>query len=333
MTIDSLADQLVQIAGDYRRQDDVIFDRTRVLRWVDQFQPAIQERLLAGVCHALAQTYISNAATVAYIDRALVARNLVGADPGSFWRSTYILDIQQRGSSQQELVALLKSRAAAKFGQGAIFGSHLCSRVVYLDDGLFSGSRARADLARWIRGTSHKSIEIHCIFMAVHSFGQYSLETGLEKAARESGKTLTYKIWRSVTVENKKANRNASATLWPRETPQDPSVQAYLAKNLPYPLVPRRVETGRLPSVFVSEESRHLMEQELVVVGCRIINACANPHDVLRPLGFYNFGLGFGTMIVTFRNCPNNAPQAFWWGGEGQFGGLAWFPLFPRKAN
>jgi hypothetical protein len=36
--------------------------------------------------------------------------------------------------------------------------------------------------------------------------------------------------------------------------------------------------------------------------------------------------LGFGSTIVTFRNCPNNAPLAFWAGDP-------WYPLFPRKIN
>jgi hypothetical protein len=36
--------------------------------------------------------------------------------------------------------------------------------------------------------------------------------------------------------------------------------------------------------------------------------------------------LGFGSLIVTFRNCPNNAPLAFWVDSP-------WYPLFPRTTN
>ncbi len=36
--------------------------------------------------------------------------------------------------------------------------------------------------------------------------------------------------------------------------------------------------------------------------------------------------LGFGSLVVTFRNCPNNAPLALWVGDP-------WYPLFPRTTN
>jgi hypothetical protein len=36
--------------------------------------------------------------------------------------------------------------------------------------------------------------------------------------------------------------------------------------------------------------------------------------------------LGFGSTLVTFRNCPNNCPLAFW-------AGYPWYPLFQRKTN
>lgn len=36
--------------------------------------------------------------------------------------------------------------------------------------------------------------------------------------------------------------------------------------------------------------------------------------------------LGFGSLIVTFSNCPNNAPLAFWVDSP-------WYPLFPRATN
>ena len=36
--------------------------------------------------------------------------------------------------------------------------------------------------------------------------------------------------------------------------------------------------------------------------------------------------LGFGSLVVTFRNCPNNAPLALWAGDP-------WYPLFPRRTN
>ncbi|WP_449265039.1 phosphoribosyltransferase-like protein, partial [Escherichia coli] len=54
---------------------------------------------------------------------------------------------------------------------------------------------------------------------------------------------------------------------------------------------------------------------------------CPNLSATQRPLGHITLDtLGFGSLIVTFRNCPNNAPLALWVGEP-------WYPLFPRTTN
>ena len=48
----------------------------------------------------------------------------------------------------------------------------------------------------------------------------------------------------------------------------------------------------------------------------------------MRPLGYHNLRtLGFGSMFITYRNCPNNCPLALWVEQD------AYPSLFPRKAN
>ena len=54
---------------------------------------------------------------------------------------------------------------------------------------------------------------------------------------------------------------------------------------------------------------------------------CPNLNQFQRPLGNSLLEtLGFGSLIVTFRNCPNNAPLPLWVGNP-------WHPLFPRTTN
>jgi hypothetical protein len=72
----------------------------------------------------------------------------------------------------------------------------------------------------------------------------------------------------------------------------------------------------------------------MVLAGVRIRSFSQNPSAALRPLGFGHFGLGFGSTIVTFRNCPNNAPLALWWGDPKASAAHPfnkWYPLFQRK--
>lgn len=50
------------------------------------------------------------------------------------------------------------------------------------------------------------------------------------------------------------------------------------------------------------------------------------------PLSFSPFGVGFGSMIATYRNCPNNCPLSMWWGDpEATSGALHWYPLLQRE--
>jgi hypothetical protein len=66
----------------------------------------------------------------------------------------------------------------------------------------------------------------------------------------------------------------------------------------------------------------------------RIRSFSQNPSPSLRPLGFGPFGVGFGSLFVTYRNCPNNAPLALWWGdpdADPSHPFSKWRPLVPRK--
>jgi hypothetical protein len=55
----------------------------------------------------------------------------------------------------------------------------------------------------------------------------------------------------------------------------------------------------------------------------------------MRPLGYdYLKSLGFGAILVTYRNIANNCPLALWWGDPNKAYPLnAWYPLFPRIVN
>jgi hypothetical protein len=72
--------------------------------------------------------------------------------------------------------------------------------------------------------------------------------------------------------------------------------------------------TGEL-KIFSSDEGRELLEQQFLVKGAYIRTVCSMLNEYQRPLGNMVLEtLGFGSTIVTFRNCPNNAPLVFWAG-------------------
>ena len=55
-------------------------------------------------------------------------------------------------------------------------------------------------------------------------------------------------------------------------------------------------------------------ENSYRLAGHRIRGFANDPNPRLKPLGFSPFEPGFGSLFVTFRNCPNNSPLALWYG-------------------
>lgn len=167
--------------------------------------------------------------------------------------------------------------------------------------------------------------------MALHTSGHYYVTTSrLKKAITTSGKQITLTFWRLLALENQKQHKNDSNVLWPAVLPTDPAVLAYVASETRFPWAPRQV--GGALGVFSSEEGRQLLEREFLIAGVKIRLRSKAPKDFVRPLGNSNFGVGFGSMIATYRNCPNNCPLAMWWGDPAATSGaLHWYPLLSRK--
>ena len=127
-------------------------------------------------------------------------------------------------------------------------------------------------------------------------------------------------------LEDRRAYASSSDVLRPASIPDTVEVKQYVEAMTYKPnlRIPGNVGSN---SLFSSEEGRNLLEQEFLKAGVRIRQMCPNLGVTQRPLGHISLEtLGFGSLIVTFRNCPNNAPLALWVGDP-------WYALFPRTTN
>jgi hypothetical protein len=148
-------------------------------------------------------------------------------------------------------------------------------------------------------------------------------------AAQAAGKRVTTRWWRITDLESRKSYRDNSDVLWPKTIPPDPRVMAYAQRLVAagYPAVLRSGDSVGASKVFSSPAARELLEQEFLKIGVHIRDICKHLKETSRPLGWSGLTtLGFGAMLVTFRNCPNTAPLAFWVRDP-------WYPLFPRQTN
>lgn len=320
-----LLDQVASIIADYRTGEVPSPDADHVRRWISQFEEPVRETVLRQMAHVLGQTYLSRERCEEFIRAVAKSKKLAGDDPGAFWRSVHFLRVQQGGQSQADMLALFGATLKKTYGiQKLPNGSS--DTFVYLDDVSFSGNRVLNDLRAWIASTAPALGKVHIIVLALHTGGQNYAQGALLKAAKDAGKTLTFKWWRSVEVEDRRDHTNVSDVLRPTKLPPDALVQAHVAKMQYQPVLRAPGSVGEL-GVFSSDDARQLLEQEFLKVGCRVRQMCPNLPVRHRPLGFsFLETLGFGTMMVTYRNCPNNAPLALWVDDP-------WIPLFPRKNN
>lgn len=326
-------DLLTSIADtikDYRDGEIYTPSADHVDTWVRQFDNEVQVALLREVNHVFKETYLPREWVSGFLSHLVTNEKLAGADPCAFWRKANFLQIQINGHSQEEMLVLFDENLREHCGFGIDGCGDAKGDFIYLDDVMFSGSRVGNDLETWIIRHAPANAIIHVIVAAIHTSGEWLVGQRLKKVIADSGKKIDIKYWRAETIENRKAYKNNSEVLWPFAVPEDDLVKAYLNERHKFPFEPR--QTGGKFRFFSSEAGRQLLEREFLLAGVRIRARCKNPSDIIRPLGFSPFGLGFGSMIATFRNCPNNCPLVFWWGDpQATSGPLQWYPLFPRK--
>lgn len=319
--LESIAEQI----ADYREGEVSQPTPDHVERWIEQFPDDVQDAMLAELHHVFDKTYFSRKSFDSFLRSLAKNKKFTDDDPAGFWGEAHLLDIQQGGSSQREMLALFREIIEQEYGaDGEGDGPY-----VYIDDAIFSGTRVKCDLTDWIRNDAPNEAEVRIVAAAIHTGGEYYASKELKKVINETGKKIELGWWRVITPENRLRYRYSSDVLWPTELPDDSNIAEY-AEYLDgegYPAQLRQPGSIGDNKFFSSDEGRILLEKQLLIAGAHLRKVCTNMHEVLRPLGFMGLKtLGFGSVIVTFRNCPNTCPLAFWAGDP-------WYPLFPRSTN
>ncbi len=202
---------------------------------------------------------------------------------------------------------------------------------IYLDDIVFTGNRVKNDLAAWIDSSAPQEATLHVVVLALHRAGWDYADDELRAISRTARKRIDIKWWRDIEVEDRGSCSQQSDVLRPATIPDDPDTQEYISglvyNGQWYPPVPRSGTSIGENKFFSSHDGRCLLEQQFLRTGIRIRRENHRLQQSQRPLGFKKLqSLGFGSLIVTFRNCPNNCPLVFWANNP-------WYPLFPRSTN
>ena len=323
---EDLLGSIVDTIKDYREGEIVAPTPERVDCWVQQFDAEVQVPLLAELDHVLKRTYFNRMTVLKFLAKLVTNADLAGSDVCTFWKNVHFLNNQGGGNSQRQMLRFFDAFLQRHCG----FPINDCSKItdtfIYIDDAIFTGNRVLKDLDNWIQTEAPIKAKVHIITIALHRGGQFYIKNKISEKSALAKKDIKLYWWRCAEIEDRKAYINHTDVLRPRTIPTDPLVLGYIS-SLKYPLGLRTQDSIGEHGFFSSEHGRALLEQEMLKAGVKIRELCPSLNKYQRPLGNMILEtLGFGSTIVTFRNCPNNAPLAFW-------AGHPWHPLFERKAN
>ncbi len=304
---------------DYRAGEIAEPTPDHVDRWISQFDEGVQIPMLRELDHVFKLTYKPKLAVKKFLESVSTHEALVGSIPSEFWRNARILNIQRNGKSQAEMRMLFGEIIRERYGLNIDYGGTSDGALIYLDDAIFTGDRVIEDLAEITENIPPRA-QLHIIVIAIHSYAEYRFHRD-NRIAALSRKQINVQFWRAISFENRRTWRDQSGMLVPTDILRPEEIGV---RNL----------NQRASHFFSSVNGRQLLEREFLRAGTTIRGFASNPSQRLKPLGYSPFDPGFGSMFVTYRNCPNNCPLALWYGdpkfsSNHPFG--RWYPLFPRK--
>jgi len=327
-TRSDLLDKIADLIADYREGElGFPMNVAHVDRWVRQFASDVHETILVELSHVLERTYIGREEMQKAVMAVATDSYLTGGNHARFWRNALVMPMQTRGRSQHEMVALVDEALKSACGTSLYEeGSGPPGPYVYLDDFSFSGETIGNDLAGWIRSDAPQVADIVIYTLARHRRGMAKALRDINRVADFVRKDIRVTWLSRVEFEDRFPTPYSPDVLRPTEPPEEAVTEAYMA-GLRQPMYRKPGQTGTL-GLYSSEEGRSLLEQYLLVAGAHVLQRCPKlNYRNMRPLGYDTWdSTGFGSMLVSYRNCPNNAPLALWAGDP-------WYPLFPRRTT
>jgi hypothetical protein len=312
---------IVSRIGDYRDGEIAPIDPDHIDQWVSQFDEALQLPILTELDHVLARTYIPRSDFEAFFAETLTDAEIVGDDPCGFWRTSRFFNAQRRGGSQAALLELFDAALQEECGLSVSECDDADGALIYVDDAVYTGMHVINDLEQVIADAPART-KLYMVIYGVHNQGASYATRELERRFRAAGKTVDIKWFGQLALENAVAAN--SDVLWPKALPDQAEAQEY-ARSLNHAVVFRRGDGVGKNGFFSSGAGRDLLEQEFLKRGATIRAENQNLRRFARPLGNCVLeSLGFGALLVTYRNCANNCPLVFWAGDN---------PLFERNNN
>ena len=331
------------IIKDYRNEEmDLHIDTAHVEKWISQFSKDSQMTILKETLQILSTWYFPKTKIVDLFlveIESLLTQKYEYLTEREMLKEVAFVSVQNIGNSQKQLVNMMKE---------LVYEQYMCSinidnggkykHYVYLDDGLYSGSRARKDIKLLLENLPHNStLDVFYLVAGTQNFS-YTMQI-LKESAKEKKILLSmYRVFSLCNNHNARrsddggweGHESKQICLWPIASLEENSVVKKYQESLSlsdgqkyylYRRAPWAYDSG----VFTSVENRDVVEKEFLLKGIEIVNSFDNAKG-MRPLGYDYHSFGYGSFCATELNISNTCPLVLWWS-------INWYPLLPRRTN
>lgn len=210
MQKDIMEREIAEIIKGFRQDSiEIEMNQEHVHKWISQFSPDTQNIILEETLHILKEWYFPKDKINLFLDKMmdyLKSENENATDEEPM-KDIYFWNIQESGKSQSQLVEMLNDRVNQKYGCGIRTGKLMSEKYyVYLDDGLYTGSRLRKDIKRCIEMIPEGS-RIDVIYMIACQSGLDFSKRILEELCKTKNIKINILRWREI-CNNKKIKRH-----------------------------------------------------------------------------------------------------------------------------
>ena len=289
------------IIGSYRKGElSKPLDHNHVLKWVSQFDEADRSVILEETLHILTRQYYSREAIENLVDGILCK---IREQVGSF-ESIIFANPQEQGSSQKILYTIISEKLGEEFrGQSADF-TEPDKIYVYIDDGLYTGGRARTDLVALIELLPPNS-RLYVFYLFAYSNACSYREDQITELAKNKKIEICFD-WGRMFYNERSCKAKSIDFVWPTILARkDEEVLAYEAKlketqkanYLYYNNYVYQKEKG----MFSSYDAEERVGYAFLKYGIKICNQLNK--STFRPLGLTTPpSFGFGSLVATDYN-------------------------------
>ena len=347
--------ELIDILSDYRTGElDFLIDENHIRKWISQFESSVQYVILSETVHIFRKWYFHKKDYEDFLSTMLVflRKKYIFAEQ-DLVQNVSFFNQQNDGESQKRLITILNEKIRRESGASIVTNvSDGIDKYVYIDDGLYTGKRARKDLSKLVAILPQGS-KLDVFYMVAGTQGLKYVEEQLRPIAENRG--IVLELYRMHPLKNVRFAENWYETdgtyvesyskehtcLWPSiSLSNDEKIKKFEnhVKSLSDKFEKRLYRSGHWSNdagIFSTEENRNIVEKAFLKKGIEIVESC-KATDGMYPLG-YNLwpSFGFGSFTANYMNISNTCPLVLWWGNTTLKGDTldAWYPLLPRRVN